>query len=131
MKELLIAVLALGLAGCAAKPYEPTKNVDEGFSEQSSDKTKIRIHRAKQLSGSALGDGCPLLVFIDEKEAAGLQQNQYADLYLTPGVHSMKVRFSCALTEWSKSLAVTADGKYKEYETEIGAVGQYRMWQIK
>lgn len=91
----------------------------------------MRVHRVKQITGSGLGEGCPLVLSVDNIEAVGLQQNQYADLYLSKGHHKIKVRFPCAFTDWSKSLDVNADGNYQEYETELGGVGQYRMWKTK
>lgn len=132
MKKLHIVVLALGLSGCAAKTYEPTKTIyDRDLTTVNANKTHVRVHRISQLTGKALGESCPLVLKVDEKEIAGLQQNQYVDLYLPQGEHTLSVRFKCAFTEWRKSTQLTADGKPKEYETEIGAAGQYRMWQTK
>lgn len=132
MKKLFIAVLALGLAGCAAKPYEATRTIyDTKITTAKDNLTHVRVHRLSQLTGAALGEDCPLVLKVDEKEIAGLQQNQYVDLYLPLGEHTLSVRFKCALTEWRKSTKLIADGVPKEYETEIGAAGQYRMWQTK
>ncbi|EKN3726536.1 hypothetical protein ACS78O_21580 [Yersinia enterocolitica] len=132
MKKLIIALAVFVLAGCANKPYEQTTNVIEPkLTTKKADSTQIRIHRVSQISGSGLGEGCPLVVSVDNTEAAGLQQNQYVDLFLDKGNHTVKVRFSCALTGWSKSLDIVADGSYQEYETETGMAGQYRMWRTK
>ncbi|MFO6298660.1 hypothetical protein [Rahnella selenatireducens] len=132
MNKLLIAGLALGLAGCAAKPYEATRTIyDTNITTAKYNLTHVRVHRLPQLTGAALGEDCPLVLKVDEKEIAGLQQNQYVDLYLPQGEHTLSVRFRCALTEWRKSAQLIADGKPREYETEIGAAGQYRMWQTK
>lgn len=124
--------LVIGLTGCAAKPYEATSTIyDTNLTTVKGNLTHVRVHRASQLTGSGLGKGCPLVLKVDEKEIAGLQQNQYVDFYLPQGEHTLSVKFKCAITEWRKSLQLIADGKPKEYETEIGAAGQYRMWQTK
>ncbi|KAB8308227.1 hypothetical protein EH227_15560 [Rouxiella chamberiensis] len=132
MKKLLIAVLALGLAGCATKPYEATRTIyDKDLTTANGNLTHVRVHRASQLTGAALGESCPLVLKVDNKEIAGLQQNQYVDVFLPQGEHALSVRFKCALTEWRKSTQFIADGKPREYETELGVAGQYRMWQTK
>ncbi|WP_034913060.1 hypothetical protein [Erwinia sp. 9145] len=132
MQKILLALCALGLSGCAEKPFEPTKTIYEpSLMTRSDDATHVRVHRVKQISGSGLGEGCPLILKVDNKEVAGLQQNQYADLFLPGGKHTLSVRFKCALTEWRKSIDLEANGNYQEYETELGAAGQYRMWQTK
>lgn len=131
MKALVLLIIVL-LSGCAAKPFEQTPLIyNQELTTASPSLTKIRVHRIVQLSGSGLGDNCPLILKVDGKEAAGLQQNQYVDLYVPNGTHLLSVRFKCALTAWRKSLDINADGTYQEYKTETGAAGQYRMWQVK
>lgn len=132
MKKLVIVIFSLGLAGCATKPFEETRTIYErDITIAKENLTHVRVHRVSQLTSSALGESCPLVLKVDEKEIAGLQQNQYVDFYLHHGAHTLSVRFKCALTEWRKSTQLIADGKPKEFETEIGAAGQYRMWQTK
>lgn len=132
MKQILFLLALTSLGGCAAKPFEATKSVyDPTYTTAHADLTQVRVHRVSQLSGSALGESCPLVLKVDSKEVAGLQQNQYIDLYLPPGPHTLSVRFKCAITAWRKSISLDANGKYQEYETETGAAGQYRMWQTK
>lgn len=133
MNKIIFVILALLiLSGCANRPFEPASNILEPkFTIQQPNSTKVRVHRIKQFTGSALGENCPLVLSVNDIETAGLQQNQYVDLYLPEGQHAIKVRFSCAFTAWSKSLTIMADGNYQEYETENGAVGQYRMWRTK
>lgn len=132
MNKLLIALCLIGMAGCAAKPYEATSTIyDPNFTSKKPDTTNIRVHRAKQITGAGLGDDCPLVLKVDQEEVAGLQQNQYIDLHLQPGRHTLSVRFKCAVTEWRKSVELEANGFYQEYETETGAAGQYRIWRTK
>ncbi|WP_151994642.1 hypothetical protein [Buttiauxella massiliensis] len=132
MKRLLITGLVILLTGCADRPYVPTATIyNSSFNKQSSNATHVRVHRIKQLTGAGLGEDCPLVIKVDDIEVAGLQQNQYIDFFLSKGEHILSIRLSCALTAWKKSLAVIADGKYKEYQAELGAVGQYRLLQIK
>ncbi|MGK0735818.1 hypothetical protein ACSFCT_03365 [Yokenella regensburgei] len=130
--KALVPLIILLLAGCVSKPFEITPTIyNHELTTESPGLTKVRVHRVEQLSGSALGDDCPLVLKVDEKEIAGLQQNQYIDVYVPNGNHSLSVRFKCALTSWKKSLNVNADGTYQEYKTETGAAGQYRMWRVK
>lgn len=132
MKKLFLVFAILGLFGCASKPFEATKTIyDPSLLTNEPNTTKVRVHRVEQLSGSALGENCPLVLKVDEKEVAGIQQNQFIDLYLHAGKHTLSVRFKCAFTAWRKSLEIEVDGKYQEYRTETGSAGQYRMWQIK
>lgn len=132
MKKIFLSLIIVILFGCASKPYEATSIIyDSSFINDKIGATKVRIHRIQQLSGSALGENCPLVLKVDEKEVAGLHQNQYVDVYLPNGEHKISVRFKCALTEWRKSLSIIADGHYQEYQTETGAAGQYRMWRVK
>lgn len=120
------------LAGCVNKPYEPTPTIySQKYVYRSDEQTKIRVHRIQQFTGSGLGENCPLILKVDNTEVAGLQQNQYIDLYLSKGSHDLSVRFSCALTQWRKTLTVVADGHYQEIQTEQGVAGQYRMWRVK
>lgn len=132
MKRTYLVLASIILAGCASKPFEATTAIyDSSLLSTAPDATKIRVHRIEQLSGSALGENCPLVLKVDEKEVAGLQQNQFVDIYLPEGKHTLSVRFKCALTAWRKSLDIYASGQYQEYKTETGAAGQYRMWQVK
>lgn len=132
MNKWSCIICAILLAGCANKPYEPTPNIySQKYVYQSDEQTKIRVHRVQQLTGSGLGEKCPLILKVDNTEVAGLQQNQYIDLYLNKGSHDLSVRFSCALTQWRKTLTVIADGNNQEIQTEQGAAGQYRMWRVK
>lgn len=131
MKVPALFIIAL-LTGCASKPFEKTPLIyNPEVTTASSSLTQIRVHRAVQLSGSGLGEDCPLIIKVDENEVAGLQQNQYVDVYLSNGSHTLSVRFKCALTAWNKSLDINVDGAYQEYKTEMGAAGQYRIWQVK
>ena len=121
-------ICATLLVGCANKPYEPTSTIySQKYTSHSDERTKIRVHRVQQLTGAGLGEKCPLILKVDNTEVAGLQQNQFVDLYLNNGTHNLSVRFSCALTQWRKTLTVVADGQYQEIQTEQGAAGQYRM----
>lgn len=132
MKKIFLSLIIVILFGCASKPYEETSIIyDSSFINDKTGAAKVRIHRIQQLSGSGLGENCPLVLKVDEKEVAGLLQNQYVDVYLPNGEHKLSVRFKCALTEWRKSLSIIADGHYQEYQTETGAAGQYRMWRVK
>ncbi len=132
MYRFFILALSIGLTGCATKPYEVTHTIyDTNLTTVKENSTHVRVHRASQLTGAGLGEGCPLVLKVDENEIAGLQQNQYVDFYLPQGEHIISVKFKCAITEWRKSVQLIADGKPKEYETEIGAAGQYRLWQTK
>ena len=125
-------ICATLLVGCANKPYEPTSTIySQKYTSHSDERTKIRVHRVQQLTGAGLGEKCPLILKVDNTEVAGLQQNQFVDLYLNNGTHNLSVRFSCALTQWRKTLTVVADGQYQEIQTEQGAAGQYRMWRVK
>lgn len=132
MKRIFLGLVIVILTGCSPKPYEATGIIyDSSLLNDKTGATKVRVHRVQQLSGSGLGENCPLVLKVDEKEVAGLKQNQYVDVYLPKGEHKISVRFKCALTEWRKSLSIIADGHYQEYQTETGAAGQYRMWQVK
>ncbi|TCB98146.1 hypothetical protein E0L21_22525 [Kosakonia quasisacchari] len=132
MKKILLSFSLIVLSACADRPFESTQVIyNESFIKPGAATSQIRVHRVKQLTGSALGDDCPLIVSVDGIEAAGLQQNQYVDLYLKNGNHSISVRFKCALTSWKKSLNILADGSYAEYQAESGGVGQYRLWQTR
>lgn len=132
MKNLLLVVAVFGVVSCTSKPFEATTAIyNSSLLNTVPDATKVRVHRIEQLSGSALGQDCPLVLKIDEKEVAGLQQNQFVDIYLPEGKHTLSVRFKCALTAWRKSLDIYANGQYQEYKTETGVAGQYRMWQVK
>ena len=132
MKRMYLVLAYMLLAGCTSKPFEVTNTIyDSSLLNNTPDSTKIRVHRVEQLSGSALGEDCPLILKVDEKEVAGLQQNQFVDIYLPKGKHTLSVRFKCALTAWRKSLDINSNGEYQEYKTETGAAGQYRMWQVK
>lgn len=132
MKRMYLVLAFMLLAGCASKPFEATNTIyDSSLLNNTPDSTKIRVHRVEQLSGSALGEDCPLILKVDDKEVVGLQQNQFVDIYLPKGKHTLSVRFKCAFTAWRKSLDIIANGEYQEYKTETGAAGQYRMWQVK
>ncbi|AUO64120.1 hypothetical protein WM46_04745 [Citrobacter freundii complex sp. CFNIH2] len=131
MKKLLILVVIV-ISGCASNKFVATDDVYEhSLLDPQNGNTKIRVHRLNQISGAALGKECPLVLKVDEKEVAGLQQNQYVDFYVPNGEHTLSVRFKCAFTAWRKSIDLIADGAYQEYQTETGAAGQYRMWRIK
>ncbi|WP_237372644.1 hypothetical protein [Raoultella terrigena] len=130
MKTFALVLVILTMTGCATRPYESAQIIyDNLLITPSSNSTQVRVHRVKQFSGSGLGEDCPLVLKVDDKEVAGLQQNQYVDIYLPNGRHVLSVRFKCALTSWRKSVELIADGKYQEYETEVGSAGQYRMWK--
>ena len=126
MKKIILLLCVTSLFACSSNPFEETKTL-----YSTSNSTQIRVHRVSQLSGAALGEDCPLVLKVDDKEIAGLQKNQYVDLYVPNGHHNLSVKFKCALTSWRKSLELNAVGDYQEYKTEIGAVGQYRMWRVK
>lgn len=130
--KIVVPFIIVFLVGCASKPFEKTPLIyDQELTTESPALTKIRVHRVVQISGAGLGESCPLVLKVDEKEVAGLQQNQYIDVYVPEGEHLFSVRFKCALTEWRKSISIKASGVYQEYQTETGAAGQYRMWQVK
>lgn len=130
--KALIPLFVILMTGCVSKPFEKTPTIyNQELTTESPELTKVRVHRVEQLSGVALGEECPLVLKVDEKEVAGLQQNQYVDVFVPKGIHSFSVRFKCALTAWRKSLDVNADGSYQEYKTETGAAGQYRIWRVK
>ncbi|MGK3115335.1 hypothetical protein [Candidatus Pantoea formicae] len=132
MKRALLITLVASLAACSSRPFEKTETVyDPLLLTQKSNYTNVRVHRVNQLTGSALGDDCPLVLKVDNIEVVGLQQNQYVDLYLPEGKHTLSIRFKCALTEWRKSVDLNADGRYQEYSAESGGVGQYRMLRVK
>ena len=132
MNKWIAAGTVFLLVGCANKPYMATPTIySQTLIARNDDATKIRVQRVQQLTGSGLGEGCPLVLKVDHVEVAGLQQNQYVDIYLPTGKHDLSVRFSCALTSWRKTLSINADGHYQEILTEVGAAGQYRMWQVK
>lgn len=131
-RKYLILAIVIILVGCVSKPFEATNTIyDSSILNKTPNTTKIRVHRVEQMSGSALGDSCPLVLKVDEKEIAGLQQNQFIDIYLPAGKHTLSVKFKCALTAWRKSLDIIASGEYQEYQTETGVAGQYRMWQAR
>lgn len=132
MKRIFLVFIIFALSGCASRPFEATGIIyDQSFLNDKPENTKIRVHRIKQISGLGLGEDCPLILKIDKNEVAGLQQNQYVDVYLPSGKHTLSVRFKCALTEWRKSLNINVNGQYQEFQTETGAAGQYRMWRVK
>ncbi|HGY1289457.1 TPA: hypothetical protein ACNUZJ_004238 [Raoultella ornithinolytica] len=132
MKKIILLLCITSLFACSSNPFEETKTLySSEYKNPSSNSTQIRVHRVSQLSGAALGEDCPLVLKVDDKEIAGLQRNQFVDLYVPNGHHNLSVKFKCALTSWRKSLELDATGDYQEYKTEIGAVGQYRMWRVK
>lgn len=132
MRWIYLVVAAVILTGCTAKPYIPAQIIyNESLLHPVKGSTQVRVHRIQQITGSGLGEGCPLVLKVDDVAVVGLQQNQYVDLYLVKGGHDISVRFACALTEWRKSLTLVADGSYQEYMTELGMAGQYRMWRVK
>lgn len=132
MKTIIIVAAAAFLSACSARPFEQTSTIyDSKYLLENPILTQVRVHRVKQLSGSALGEDCPLVVKVDNEEIAGLQQNQYIDLYLPSGKHTISIRFKCALTAWRRSVELNADGNYQEYSAESGSVGQYSMQRIK
>lgn len=132
MRKLLLLVSVVLISSCSSAPFEHTKNIyDAKYLKPDSETSHVRVHRVSQVSGSALGESCPLVLKVDNTETVGLQQNQYVDLYLPNGNHTLSVRFKCALTAWKKSVDLLANGNYQEYATETGAVGQYRMWRVK
>lgn len=132
MNKWIVAGALFLLLGCADKPYVPTSAIySQTLTARNDASTQVRVHRVQQLTGSGLGEGCPLVLKVDNVEVAGLQQNQYVDIYLPGGEHNLSVRFSCALTSWRKTLSIYTDGHYQEILTEVGAAGQYRMWRVK
>jgi len=133
VRKLILICAALGMAGCSSGPYEPTQQVLQAYTTQKPNTTKIRVHRKPQLSGSILDESCPLIVYVDNKEAAGLQKNQYVDLYLPNGVHSLKVKFSCAITPIDKAMTIELDGTPQTYETALNtnATERYSLTRVK
>lgn len=132
MKKIIFVSALAFISACSSKPFKKTDTIyDSHLLTENQDSTQIRVHRVSQIGGSALGSDCPLVLKVDEFETVGLQQNQYVDLYLPSGEHTLSIRFKCALTAWRKSVNLTADGKYQEYSAEIGGAGQYRMLRIK
>jgi len=131
VRKLVLICAALVLAGCSSGPYEPTQQILQAYTVDNPGSTKIRVHRQPQIKGSILDESCPLIVYVDQKEAAALQKNQYADLYVSQGKHDLKVKFSCAITPMSKSLTLVADGDYQDYETSLSTTGQYLLTRTK
>ena len=132
MKNIIVVSALTFLSACSSKPFEKTDTIyDSHLLVKNQNSTHIRVHRVSQLTGSALGDECPLVLKVDEIETVGLQQNQYVDLYLPSGKHTLSIRFKCALTAWRKSVNLIADGNFQEYSAESGSAGQYRMLRIQ
>jgi len=133
VRKLILICAALVMAGCSSGPYEPTQQVLQAYTTQKPNTTKIRVHRKPQLSGSILDESCPLIVYVDNKEAAGLQKNQYVDLYLPNGVHSLKVKFSCAITPIDKAMTIELDGTPQTFETALNtnAAERYSLTRVK
>ena len=131
MKKIILICAALVMAGCSAGPYEPTQQVLQAYSTSKPDTTKVRVHRKPQISGSILDESCPLIVYVDEKEAAGLQKNQYADLYIPNGIHTLKVKFSCAITPLDKAMTIELDGTSQTFETALNSLHRYSLTRIK
>ncbi|WP_139810732.1 hypothetical protein [Pantoea rwandensis] len=132
MKKIIVASALMFISACSSNPFEKTDTIyDSHLLNKNQNTTHIRVHRVSQITGSALGSDCPLVLKVDEVETVGLQQNQYVDLYLSSGDHILSIRFKCALTAWRKSINLTANGKYQEYSAESGSAGQYRMLRIK
>jgi hypothetical protein len=131
VRKLLMICAALVLAGCSSGPYAPTQQVLQAYTTSKPDTTKVRVHRQPQLAGSILDESCPLIVYVDDKEAAGLQKNQYVDLYLANGVHSLKVKFSCAITPIDKALTIQVDGTPQSYETALNDAQRYSLTRVK
>lgn len=131
MQKLILICAALALAGCSAGPYAPTQQVLQAYATQKPNTTKVRVHRQPQLAGSFFDDSCPLIVYVDNKEAAGLQKNQYADLFVPNGSHSLKVKFSCAITSLDKAMTVQLDGTPQSYETALNSAQHYSLTRVK
>ncbi len=131
MRKLISICAALALAGCSAGAYEPTKQVLQAYESPKPDTTKIRVHRQPQLAGSFFDESCPLIVYVDNKEVAGLQKNQYADLYVPNGTHSLKVKFSCAITSLDKATTIQLDGTPQTYETALNSAQRYSLTRVK
>jgi len=130
--KLALVMLAMAIAGCADKPYIPSTVVyDSAALVQRQGFTNVRVHRIQQITGAGLGEKCPLVLSLDNIKVAGLQQNQYVDLYLKPGEHTLAVRLACAYSSMKGSLEFTAFGERQEFKTELGGAGQYRIWQTK
>lgn len=131
MRKIILICAALVLAGCSSGPYEATPQVLQAFATQKPNTTKIRVHRQPQLSGPLLEETCPLIVYVDDKAAAGLQKNQYVDLYVPNGVHSLKVKFSCAITPIDKAMTIQLDGTPQFYETALNTSELYSLTRVK
>ncbi|EIC85433.1 hypothetical protein [Serratia sp. M24T3] len=130
MRKFILVCAALVLAGCSAGPYEPTQQVLQAYASQKPGTTKIRVHRQPQIAGSILDESCPLIVYMDNKEVAGLQKNQYADLYVPNGTHSLKVKFSCAITPLDKAMTIQLDGTPQTYETGLNSAQRYSLTRV-
>ncbi|WP_328803085.1 hypothetical protein [Rouxiella aceris] len=131
MRKLTMLAVALVLAACSSGPYAPSQQILQAYTVNKPGTTKIRVHRLPQLSGSLLDESCPLIVYIDNKEAAGLQKNQYADLYVPNGIHSLKVKFSCAITPMDKALTINLEGTAQSYETALNTTERYSLTRVK
>lgn len=132
-KGILLAAAVMLISSCTARPFQKTNTIyDPVFLTETPQSTHVRIHRVKQFTGGGYqGNSFPLVLKVDNVETVGLQQNQYVDLYLPQGQHTLSIRFECAITEWRKSVKLNAIGNYQEYAAEIGSVGQYRILRIK
>lgn len=130
--KFALAIFAMAIAGCADRPYVPATAIyDSAALIDKQGMTTVRVHRVQQLTGAGLGEKCPLVLSLDSIKVAGLQQNQYVDLYLKPGEHTLEVRLACAYTSMKGRLKFTAFGDRQEFKTELGDAGQYRLWQTK
>lgn len=135
MKKLFLGLAIVVLAGCA-RPYGSADIIldqEVVTPKNDTEHTKVKITRNTQFIGIASGGMCRFVISIDDKDVALLRQNQFVTAYLTNGLHKLRVRNDCniATLGMRKSLDILVDGTPQEYMTEVGAWGQYRMWQVK
>lgn len=135
MKKLFLGLAVIVLAGCA-RPYGPADTIlNQEIVTPKNDiqQTKVTVTRNKQFIGGGSGGMCKFIVAIDDRDVALLRQNQYVTAYLNNGLHKLRVSNDCSVMSMGmrKSLDILVDGTPQEYMTEVGAWGQYRMWQVK
>jgi hypothetical protein len=135
VRKILLALAIVGLTGCEI-PYGPADTVlNQELVTPKSDvqQTKITVTRKRQTVGGPGTGVCKFLIAVDNQDLALLRENQHITAYLPNGPHKLRVSNECNVLTMGmrKTLDVNADGVPKEYLTEVGFWGQYRLWQVK